>query len=827
MNDNDTAIRALEKIAIHGEAPMRDAERSLVFIAKARSDLERSLLEAFAESRGATHNGPVRIAWITVDDRDDTVSHQGLDKALMGDGNQLLPADALLVPLGVIWQTREKRAGSRPRLRDLVIRERTLKREGRQRRFLEKTPEQVGVVVGEAGSVGALKTRFDNTRHISNETAEFADFVARQAALTIERDARKYDPSLIKFPRFVADALWSRREFQERLAELASSSGRSIEDVQSEARSCMRELIPRVNPFYVELSNVIWRTARRLGYEEDIVLDADAVEKLRQKACTTPLALVFTHKSHVDGVAVINATHDHGFPLVHIIGGNNMAFFGVGHIMRRAGAIFIRRSTKDSDVYKAVLRSYLGYLLEKRFPVAWSLEGTRSRNGKLMPPRFGILKYVVEAAAKTAASNLNVVPVSIYYDLIAELDDYAYEQKGGVKRPESFAWFTKYLRSLRNPLGRLSMAFGSPVIVDASSKEFAAMTADTGDRFSIELQKLAFRASVSANAVTPLTPTAVFALVLSAAAPSALTEREIIDDFTDIVKWAGRRRIPMTDDLKTGDEARIAKVAEAMMQVGVVTRYDEGLEPLFSIAQDQEFAAAYYRNSVVHFFVNKAICELALAKAIEAPSDHTYDIFRNETIRLRDIFKFEFFYPTLDDHLAEFEREMALVDRHWKKTLANDGAYALLQQMSPFMSHATLRPFAEAYSVVADAVMNLKADDDSSEKALVATALKRGKQAVLRRQVTNSDAVGKLMFSNAYKLAENRKLITGATDLTGARVAFARELKDIARRLRLISALSAQARAETDIGVRGVVSDRVEALASDPAMAQKPQPRTA
>jgi hypothetical protein len=93
-----------------------------------------------------------------------------------------------------------------------------------------------------------------------------------------------------------------------------------------------------------------------------------------------------------------------------------------------------------------MLRQYISYLMEKRFPLSWSFEGTRSRVGKLMPPRYGLLKYVMDSAHATGARNLHIIPISISYDMIGDVKDYAKEQSGGVKRPESLSWFVGYLR---------------------------------------------------------------------------------------------------------------------------------------------------------------------------------------------------------------------------------------------------------------------------------------------------------------------------------------------------------------------------------------------
>jgi len=792
-------------VKIFGDQWAGEHSGPTVYVLQANSTVERELLHTYVTQMRPLHDethGKHILSWISTEIDDGKILHDGLLEALSPS------RELFLVPIGVAWLSKNKKKGKRARLIELLFQQRTLKNEKRQRNILAKHPERCAIVIGQPGPKSGLTTRFEHTELVTGDNGKFADFVARQAALTIERDARKISGAAIKYPRFVAQAIWARSDFQNRLKELAEETGRPALDIETEAKACLEEIIPQIRPFYVSLSNLITGFARRLGYDKDIVYDRKHIAKIREIALTKPTALLFTHKSHIDGMAMIDATRGESFPLVHMVGGNNMAFLGIGYIFRRAGTIFIRRSTKDSPVYKAVLRHYIAYLLEKRFPVAWALEGTRSRNGKLMPPRFGILKYVLEAAAKNAATDLHIIPVSIYYDLISEIDDYAHEQTGGVKRKESLMWFAGYLQGLRKKLGRLSMSFGVPVVVDTSGGEYAAGPANASDTASVNLQKIGFEASVSANNATPMTASAVFATILTAAAPQALTEPEVIKEFTAIMRWAYARKIPMADDLKTRDIARIKFVAGALIDAGVISRYDEGPDPVFAVAPDQHFAASYYRNSIIHFFVNKAFIELALLKASEAHDGDALSTFWAEIMRLRDIFKFEFFYPSADTHKSQIADELARVDAQWETSIGLGKAYTLLTAMTPLFSHAVLRPFAEAYAVVSDVVLGLKAGDDDSEKTIAAACLRLGKQAYLRRQISSQESIGKLMFCNGYQLAGNRSLLAGEGDITGPRVAFARELKDLTRRIRLIDAICAQARANNEHGLHGIAGGK-------------------
>lgn len=110
-----------------------------------------------------------------------------------------------------------------------------------------------------------------------------------------------------------------------------------------------------------------------------------------------PAVLLFSHRSYIDGAVVPVAMQDNRLPPVHMFGGVNLSFGVMGPLMRRAGMIFIRRNIAGDPLYKYVLKEYVGYVVEKRFNLSWSIEGTRSRTGKMLPPKLGLMSYVADA----------------------------------------------------------------------------------------------------------------------------------------------------------------------------------------------------------------------------------------------------------------------------------------------------------------------------------------------------------------------------------------------------------------------------------------------
>ena len=745
------------------------------------------------------------------DQKLDEISHEGFPSNLDSDHSRIV------VPVGISWLDAEKdEKPSSPRLRD-ILPEALMRPTGafRQRRLLKRAPKRCALVAGERGSIKFLKTRFQTSEQSHDTNTCFNDFVARQAALTIERDSRNVPGAGMKLPRFFRASLWARRDFQEQLQNYSKSSGRPISEVREEAQEYLKELVPTPSPFFVKLMGAISSFVYRTAYEDAIVVDPESLGKLRELVREYPCALLWTHKTHVDGPALMSLTLESGFPLVHTIGGVNMAFLGLGQVARRAGAIFIRRSFQDNDLYKIVLRRYLGYVLEKRFPLTWALEGTRSRNGKLMPPRYGILKYVLEGAQKTGADDLRLVPVSIYYDLIPEISDYAAEQGGQTKRKESLAWFVQYVAGMRKPHGRVFVSIGEPVVADLTDNTVSALpdgaSQDTVEQvskanFDRVLQKTAFQAAVNSNAVTPLTSSGLIAFILAAASPKSLSIDEIDAEMDVLLDWAKARNLPLTDDFKDLSREQVRHVAASMINLGILTRYDEGPDLIYGVAPEQYFVVSYYRNTVIHFLVNNALIELALVKAAESDAESAWDAFWSEALELRDTFKFEFFYPGTEEFKSLLRVELSKQDPHWESKVRAGGqtCYALLSSMRPLVSHGVLRSFADAYRVVASALVRLKPGDQVDEKTVVAQSLKLGRQAFLRGQIKREDAIAKLLLSNGYKVALSSGCIDGEGDLAGRRLALARKMRDICNRIEVIDAIAIQQRSTPEFGVRSV-----------------------
>jgi glycerol-3-phosphate O-acyltransferase len=754
----------------------------VLFILDTCNTFERDLLKGWIESH-KQHGAAAKT--VCIDLRDD---HRSIDSALLVKA-LALPVDAVVAPLRIAWLPSQESIHSGPRLRDLIFGDPRHPSPRRGRKILRTAPQRMHLLSGKPDSVTNLYARFELHQKIDNSDMQrdFADFVARQASVVLDLAERRLQGGRYKVPRHVAANLMASNSYNDALDTLSAESGIAKTQLVKEASGYLNEMVSRPSMFWLDVYAKFNKFCLGLGYEADIVCDQEAVEKLRQIVREYPSMLLWTHKTYLDGMVLPKLLYDNDFPMPHIFGGANLNFPGLGFLLQRSGAIFIRRSFQDNELYKITLQHYVGYLMGKRFPMNWAFEGTRSRLGKLMPPRYGLLKYVLEACDATDARDIHIIPISISYDLIRDVEEYATEQTSHGKGAESLRWLIGYLRSLARPMGKVYVDIGEPVVLDRAP--------DPGDRLA--LSKIAFEVAVEANHVTAITFPSLATMSLLGAAPKALTEKEVVADLNALLRWASARGIRVSKDFNLTFADHIPSLLGIMLDEGIVTLYDEGPEVVYGIGLNQHTVASYYRNTVIHFFVNKAIIELALLKASENEGPDALNIFWAEVDQLRDLFKFEFFYAPTEMFHQQIREELSRYDKDWQ-TLLSRGTFAfgqLLNRMTPLVSHVTLLIFTEAYSIVAALAARMGHSETLVEQACVTDALKLGRQAYLQRRISSEASIGKLLFNNGFKMLQSRGLTdAGEPILAERRLKQSHQLRDLLRRLDLIRAIGVASR---------------------------------
>ena len=773
------------------------ARERVLFLLDASSAFERRILLAWIERNRP--EGARAMDWDALDmppsrRRTRRVSLAKLEAALSG------PGDPLLAPLRVAWIPRKRDGERRARLINLLSGDPRDPNALRQRWIARRELDRCRIVAGEPAPASELRQRW---RHAMGgaigETTGLAEFVARQAALALERAERRLRGARYKVPRFVSEDILARPAFRGGVAQLARESGKSEARVAREAAGYLREIAATHSTFAIDLMARLIRRWYTQGYAQGLRYDRAKLDRIGALAHRQSVVFLPTHKSNLDHLVLQYMLHENGHPPNHTAGGINMNFFPLGQLARRSGVFFIRRSFKDNEVYKFVLRQYIDYLIEKRFALEWYIEGGRSRSGKLLPPRFGLLAYVVDAYRRGRADDVVLIPVSIAYDQISDLQDYAHEQRGGRKQRESFGWFVGFLRRLRRPYGAIHIDFGEPLSLAKVLGPPDPEAKPDPDEHNLALQKLAFEVCVRINAVTPITPVSLVTLALLGTGGVAQTVPGVMLRLSNLLHDVARRDLPNTGLAELETAEGVARVLDALAANEVVDRFAEGSEAVYRIGPERELAAAYYRNSVIHFFVDPAIAELALIEAAEA-GEHEDRVasFWRAAMQLRDLLKFEFFFPDRDAFRGELRRELAERDPNWEEKLARsaDGAHELVKRSRPFSAHRVLRPFLEAYRVVADRLAQTPPDTVIDERGFLDACLGLGRQYQLQHRIHSAESVSKVLFETTLKIADNRGLVHSTEpEIAQWRRVFADQVRATLRRIDAVEALAASRRA--------------------------------
>jgi glycerol-3-phosphate O-acyltransferase len=695
--------------------------------------------------------------------------------------------DASIAPVRVAWLPPGCDGDRRWRRRDMVKLRPRIGVSGREReRILSREADRCRILVGEPARISDLRSRM-RIQSDSGSQPELATFVDRQARLALDRRERSVTGSRYKVPQDVKDQMVSDRRFAEGIATLAEQLQQPPAEVRAEALGYLEEMACTQSPLARELWARLARGLYSRAYE--LCFDPVAIERLRELGNKHPLVFLPTHRSNLDGYVLASLLYEQGFPPNHALGGINMAFWPLGSLGRRVGVIWIRRSIRENPVYKWSLRQYLGYLVGKRFNLEWYIEGGRTRTGKLRPPKMGLLRYLVDAIEDAGIADVNIVPVSIVYDQLEEVAEMTAESRGAVKRAEGLRWLVDYARRQNRPAGRVQVNFGETLEISAALRRYGA-----AEDPRLALSKLAFEVCTRINRATPVTRTGMVTLAMLGVDGRSLTAGEVCEALEPLRRYAESRELPGARDVSelatvNGVDSTLATLIEH----GVVQCFDHGREPVYSIGRDNDLVAAFYRNGVIHWFVNRSIAELALVRAAEEESgSDPVEVAWNEAFRLRDALKFEFFFADRDQFRDEMRQELALIEPAWHSssefTLVKVGG--ALAGSGALMAHRVLSSFLQSYHVVAECLLASPPHAPTDRAAFLTECLAFGEQLRLQHRITSGEALSTELFSSALKLAENRGLLDpGNPDLCAGREAFAEELRDLVRRIRVVADL--------------------------------------
>jgi glycerol-3-phosphate O-acyltransferase len=659
-----------------------------------------------------------------------------------------------------------------------------------------KQPTLVDVLFGPSDWPGRVRTslqflfNYRNALHRGGEPFDLLAFLTENQDLTDAQaaDAVRY-ALLRRMERERAMVLGPARKTSARLKDEILRSPRLRKHVEAAAREAGRPVAAVEDETRRELdrlaaapdTNVIGLMHRAFMVVWDriydgLVVDEAGLERVREAARKGPLVLVPSHKSHVDYLIVSSVFCDHGLAPPLIAAGENLSFFPLGTLFRHAGAFFIRRSFKGRKLYPHIVDAYVRKVLLEGHNVEVFIEGGRSRTGKLLPPKLGILSMVVDAGLGLSQTPIQFVPISIGYERIVEEGSYVRELEGGDKRPEDIGGLLRAPRVLRSRYGRLYLQFGEVFDLETLRREAAGLDAEPGSAPTSEslaplsparrralVQRIAHRITYEINRVTLVTPAALLATVLLAHRKRGISRADLLVRAEEVVTVfrrlgaevaravtdrAGKLRPDTLDEaLALFLDARLIATAADRTEA----RRGKGApeERIYTVPEPRRLALEYFKNNVLHFFVPSALVASSLgALGWEAPMTE----LRERVRALSRLFKLEFQYRAdaefeeiFSDALGQMIEAGEVV---WEGEVVRRAGGADGQRVGTYAE--MIRTYLEAYRLALELVREPNALP-ASRKDWGKTAMQRAQRAFAAGELQLRESISKPKLETALQ----------------------------------------------------------------------------
>jgi glycerol-3-phosphate O-acyltransferase len=502
---------------------------------------------------------------------------------------------------------------------------------------------------------------------------------------------------------------------------------------------------------------------------DGIDVDQEGLARVREAARQGPLILLPSHKSYIDFLVLSDVFYSHQLSPPLIAAGDNLGFWPMGPILRRGGAFFIRRSFKGSKLYSAIVDTYMRRILLDGHHIELFVEGGRSRTGKLLPPKFGLLSMIVDACLALKDKPIHFVPISVGYELLVEQQSYVEELEGGDKQKENIGGLlNKTPEVLRSRYGRLYIQFGEILRFDQMVAE--AMGAEANLNRLSELsppkrrtlvQRIGHRATYEINRATVVTPVSLIAMCFMVHRRRGMAHAQLAEQATllrDVLRNMGARLAPTIDDQGPINPRALHEAVSLLCDGKLVVRHGEGRDTVYTVPEDKRLALEYYKNNIIHFFVSKALISAALLvrEGERAPSEQA---LRERVQKTSRIFKFEFMYRAdtdfdqiFDDALADMLKAGEL-ERIEERVRPADGFdYRIASYAS------MVRTYFEAYLLAGRSVLELPADG-LARKDWLKRSLSLGERLYFSGEIEDRESISKHKLENALQALKDHELI--------------------------------------------------------------------
>ena len=471
-----------------------------------------------------------------------------------------------------------------------------------------------------------------------------------------------------------------------------------------------------------------------------------------------PVIFIPCHKSHIDYLILSYLLYNNNMPCPHVAAGKNLSFWPMGPIFRWGGAFFIRRTFRGAVLYSKVFSEYIHNLLAEGFNIEFFIEGGRSRTGKLILPKLGLLSILLNAYKNGACEDLIFSPIFIGYDRVLEESSYLHEIEGKEKQPENFMQVIKARKFLNKRYGRIYIQFHDPLSLKDLLLQYGTPIENMSSKeFNILCRNLGHRVINAINNVSVVTPHAIVAAAILNCAKKSFSFDHLMSHAETYMDYLLSQKAKLADTLILDPVSTIERVLDTYVQRKFLDKVTEDsgdllTDALFKINENKRPNLEYYKNNCISFFVPAAIAALSILvkDAFQFSASDLHDDYNF----LQYLFKYEFAYDVdktpeyfVRKNLKAFIDEAILMPHPKLPDTYNLTSFGFrkLQLFSRF-----LKPYFESYWIVLNYFMKYPQNSIKAKERLkkIETI---GNHMYKKKEIERKEALSTINYNNGIE----------------------------------------------------------------------------
>ena len=543
------------------------------------------------------------------------------------------------------------------------------------------------------------------------------------------------------------------------MEDAAAAGKKEFPALLREARKYLDEIAADYTENYIEvwdrLLSWLWN-----NIYDGVVVDREGMARIRNISKKMPFVIIPCHRSHIDYLLLSYVFYQHRIQLPLIAAGTNMAFGPFGYLFRKSGAFFLRRSFRGNALYGEVFAKYLEVMIREGLPIEFFIEGGRSRTGKMVMPKYGLLSMIIQAFQRNAAEDLATIPVYIGYDRVIEEKSYLKELGGAPKEKEKTTDVIKSSKILRKRYGSVYVNIGAPIylrsFLDGADKTFAEMTME--ERQSL-YRKLGYEIALSINKVSVVTPFALISAGLLSTDRRGISHDDLLVILKEFYEYLVHLGVSLAATFVRRDKA-INDALALFDQSGLISRLgdedDEEAELeeiVYCLDDDKRLNLEYYKNNILHFFLPLSFVATSM---LAHPEDNIPLKLILEDYRfLKRLFWNEFIFDQEQDDGQEVNSALNYLHGCGMIAVRQQGENAEACFEVKGRGRTNLRPFAglienyiQSYWVVIRACAYLR-KGPRSEREWLKSIHKLGAKMLRKGEISRAEALSEANYQNA------------------------------------------------------------------------------